>query len=47
MAFKEKNNLYEFIDKKPVLTVNELSKKMNFSRRKINRYMKKLVKDGV
>lgn len=39
--------MYGIIDKNPGLTINELGRKVNFSIRKINRYVKKLVKEGI
>jgi len=39
--------LYEFIDKKPGLTVYEMSKKINWTIGKVNYYVQKLVKDGM
>lgn len=39
--------MYEIIDQNPGLTINELSSKVKFSMRKVNRYLKKLVKDGM
>lgn len=37
--------LYEIIDKNPALSIEELSKKINWSRRKIYRIIKKLNRD--
>ena len=37
--------LYEFIDKNPGLTIDELEEKIKRKRRKVLRYVNKLVKD--
>ena len=37
--------LYEFIDKNPGLTIDELRQKLKWKRRKISHYVNKLVKD--
>lgn len=47
MRMKNKWFLYEFIDKNPGLTINELSKKINWSISKLNHYVQKLINDGM
>jgi len=46
-AFENKWHVYEIINKKPGLTIYDLSKLTEWSVGKIEYYVKKLVKDGV
>ena len=45
MMIEKRYFLYEFIDKNPGLTIDELQQKLKWKRRKISRYTNKLVKD--
>jgi len=47
LTFEKRHILYEMINKIPGLTIHELSRKINLSMRKVNRYVKKLVKDEI
>ena len=47
MTFKKRLLLYEILDKNPGLIVDELQQKVNWARKKITRYAKKLVSDKI
>ena len=47
MMIEKRYFLYEFIDKNPGLTIDELQQKLKWKRRKISRYTHKLVKDKI
>ncbi|KKN05167.1 hypothetical protein LCGC14_1090080 [marine sediment metagenome] len=47
MTFKKRWFLYEVIDKNPGLTIDGLQQKVKWKRRKILRYVNKLVKDKI
>ena len=47
MGIEKRWEIYEFIDKNHGLSLDELVKKINFSKRKINHYVKRLIKNGL